>query len=104
MWFSVYCIKSHPWHFAFVLTLFFWIIRQAKDVIRTIKKRLKNKNANTQLFTVMVSTTVFFTRSLYAPHLILATNGFWLPKFSLIVFGKKRIKLLAMLLSEFAGF
>lgn len=27
---------------------------QAKDVIRTIKKRLKNKNANTQLFTVML--------------------------------------------------
>ncbi|THU71128.1 hypothetical protein C4D60_Mb08t32270 [Musa balbisiana] len=28
---------------------------QAKDVIRTIKKRLKNKNANTQLFTVMTA-------------------------------------------------
>lgn len=41
--------------------LVFKLYRQAKDVIKSIKKRVGSKNANTQLFAVTVSTQLLDT-------------------------------------------
>lgn len=73
---SAICVRSSPssvhWIFLLEGCIFFYFCnfltmdlmfsmnRQARDVIKAIKKRLKNSNPNTQLFAVLVSANFLF--------------------------------------------